>query len=51
MDNKEISLITYRIIQRRKKRKEREKRLLESKVTMSQIDAMERSMGRKLGQI
>lgn len=51
MNNKEIALVTYRIIQRRKKRKEHEKRILGSKVTMSQIDAMERSMGRKLGQI
>ncbi|AGK95390.1 hypothetical protein [Clostridium pasteurianum] len=47
MTNKEIAVITYKILQKRKHRKKR----LESKVTMSQIDAMERSMGRKLGQI
>jgi hypothetical protein len=51
MTNKEIALITYKIIQKRKKRKENEKRLVEARATSVAIRGMERSMGRRIGQL
>lgn len=47
MDRKEIAAITYRVLQMRKRRK----KLLEAKATNTSISGLERTTGRKLGQL